>query len=946
MSSFQSWVRALTLLGALALPPLAQALAVNLQIREARPPQPGQGECTLQPGRDRSNGPVTFGLPLAAQPAVCDTDALSIDGASSAQFRVLHRRPDGQCGGAGSIEWLLLDTQVTLAANATANNLTLRDVAPPAPLPPLASDNGTTIAIDSGAATFSVRKSGFNLLDGVSSGGNLLRANGPGIELVAAGVNYDSARDPASDVVVEENGPLRAVIRARGRLLSATGTPYLAYTARLTFSRLSAQVRVVFTLRNASVARQENLSFQSLELVLPSTLSAATYSLATHLGPVGGTLAAGQTATLIQGENTYPSFRDYDFDDFDGAGNVIKTKWPTLREGYEVSLQGSPLAIGTRTQPIDLFYGSLQQGANRITVGTRFAAGWWPQALRLAGNGDLRVGLFPVGNDRVFWARHAGHVTREVLLDFSANGSAADAMYRFQYPLTGRASAVDTYNDSDALWETLVSPAEELQHYLADGLGSDYPNFFAPVFHIVRHFYWATGGGRNQYDQAKVAATNFLRWDSPCAGVAWLHADQKFLYNADLSVYHSDDYDGGRGDVEYFNAMANIEFIPSARAVFEGEHPHAYGLALWYWLTGDERIREAYLDWGEFLFHPRSLFYDIETRGIIWRLYNLVDLYRFSGLDVYRDAARALFNNELYGRTAVAGVAHGTDFQRGFYAARADTFDVYGGGAPFANRSIASFITGAMHARAYAYFGDFGAATELERDRARDLAEGVSRFIATEHWYEYSSTPGDYGYPYRQGADSLPADPRPEGNWISGFKEVWPALYQGYTLTSDPEFLRQARLLQRTQQTGVSGEFYDWPDRQTLESLLWHPDRHPHWVDLPLTVTPSGNGFNLSWTVPPGARAYWFKTADRTIVPWLGFNRQTRAFAFSPAGNVAFFAADNLDGEPLPLSAGSPQTFTVTLAPVPNRRFAARVLIDAALPADPIFANAFEAMTP
>lgn len=930
---------------ALLLSPLhAQNHAIPLTIREARPPVLGGGECTLQSGRERSNGPVSFGLPLPAQPATCDTSNLALNGAAAAQFRVLHRRADGQCGGQGSIEWLLLDTQVNLAASAALNNLTLRSAPPPTPPAALASESATTISVDSGAAVFSIRRQGFNLLEQVNAGGNRLRAGGPGLELIAAGINYNSALDTASEVVIEENGSLRAVVRARGSLQSATGTNYLAYTVRLHFNRNAAQVKAVVSLRNASVARQENLPFQSLELVVPSTLAAASFTLATHANPQTGNLTGAQTASLIQGENSYPSFRDYDFDDFDGQGNLIRTKWPTLREGYELALQGSPLATGTRTQPIELFYGSLSAGANRVTVGTRFAAGWWPQALRLMGNGDLRVGLFPVGNDRVFWARHAGHVTREVLLDFSTTGSASDAMYRFQHPLTGRASSTETYNRSGALWEKLVAPAEELQNYLAEGLGTDYPNFFAPAFHIVRHFYWATGGGRNQYDQAKVAASNFLRWDHACGGVAWLHAEQKFRYNADLSVYRSDDFDGGRDDVDYFNGMANIEFIPSARAVFEGEHPHSYGLALWYYLTGDERIREAYLDWGEFLFHPRSLFYDVETRGIIWRLYNLTDLYRFTGLGVYRDAARALFNNELYGRSAVVGVAHGTDFRRGFYAARADTFDVYGGGAPFANRSLASFILGAMFARGYAYFGDFAAQGELERERARDLTEGIARFIATEHWYEFNAVPGNYGYPYRQGADSVPADPRQDGNWIAGFKEVWPALAQGYTLTGDPEFLRQARLLQRTLQSGVSSEFYDWPDRQTLEHLLWHPEEHPRWVDLPLTATPSGNSFNLSWTVPAGARAYWIKSADRTIVPWLGFNRQTRAFALEPASNVAFFAAENVLGEPAPGTPGAQQSFLVTLPPIANRRFAARVLIDAAVPSDSIFANAFEGL--
>ena len=118
-----------------------------------------------------------------------------------------------------------------------------------------------------------------------------------------------------------------------------------------------------------------------------------------------------------------------------------------------------------------------------------------------------------------------------------------------------------------------------------------------------------------------------------------------------------------------------------------------------------------------------------------------------------------LFDEDALGKVAQLGVSEGTDWNRGFYAAVTDTFDFYNSGLPWPDRELGSFVSGGMHPRTWAYLEEFGDGTELEVDSARDALEGVSLFIAHEHWHEYGPTPGDYGFPYRQGADSVPPDP-------------------------------------------------------------------------------------------------------------------------------------------------------------------------------------------
>jgi hypothetical protein len=94
--------------------------------------------------------------------------------------------------------------------------------------------------------------------------------------------------------------------------------------------------------------------------------------------------------------------------------------------------------------------------------------------------------------------------------------------------------------------------------------------------------------------------------------------------------------------------------------------------------------------------------------------------------------------------------------------------------------------------------------------------------------------------------------------------------------------------------------------------------------------------------VPPDAGGYWIKVSDRTVVPWLGFDRTTRQYTFDPATYVPFFAAENVVGEPAPGLPGTQQTMVVSgLDPATTFDFAARVLI-AAADASAIFADGFE----
>ena len=135
----------------------AGPLTVPLIIQEAL--YPGS-----MPGVARTSDPVTVGIPLPddAVSGAADVGQLGLSGAPVGQFRVLGRWPSGR------IKWVLIDTQASLGAGAVLQAITLTTGGGGNfGGPDLAVDNGSTIQVDTGAATFRVRKAYFNGLDEV-----------------------------------------------------------------------------------------------------------------------------------------------------------------------------------------------------------------------------------------------------------------------------------------------------------------------------------------------------------------------------------------------------------------------------------------------------------------------------------------------------------------------------------------------------------------------------------------------------------------------------------------------------------------------------------------------------------------------------------------------------------------------------------------------------------
>ena len=107
--------------------------------------------------------------------------------------------------------------------------------------------------------------------------------------------------------MIEENGPVRAVIKATGAYKDSTGSVYMRFTVRMHFYKGLSRVKAVTTLRNADNGTSNSLATAYKGLAANEWRLAAniggtrTYSIAKDAGTVEtGTLSSTEDVYLIR----------------------------------------------------------------------------------------------------------------------------------------------------------------------------------------------------------------------------------------------------------------------------------------------------------------------------------------------------------------------------------------------------------------------------------------------------------------------------------------------------------------------------------------------------------------------------------------------------------------------------------------------------------------------
>lgn len=178
----------------------------------------------------RAPGIATFGVPFA-KGAVTDLAKMCVSAGATilpAQFKKLAPWDDG------SVRWALVDCQVTIPAGGKTE-ITIRDDGKnKAPAQPVkAGSNATGAALSTGPLQLLIDKTNFNLFKTITvDGKQLISTAGKGLVLYTKDGKAVPAGPPES-IVIEEPGPLRAVVCLRGKY-PGVHNDLLRYTVRVT----------------------------------------------------------------------------------------------------------------------------------------------------------------------------------------------------------------------------------------------------------------------------------------------------------------------------------------------------------------------------------------------------------------------------------------------------------------------------------------------------------------------------------------------------------------------------------------------------------------------------------------------------------------------------------------------------------------------------------------
>jgi hypothetical protein len=560
---------------------------------------------------------ITSGVPFA-KGAVRDVAALrlSVDGKPvPAQFTRTVPWDDG------SVRWALLDTQLDLPARGSAELMVSDTGENPAPRAPVKVEDGArAVTVSAGLLVLVLDKRKPGLIRSLKvEGKERLTGSGKGLVIVKPGGGEAGAGAP-TEVHVEHDGPLRAVVRLRGAFPDLH-KKLTRYTVRFTVFAGQKRVKVRVWLENHGADGQgkvkpEWFAFDGMAFELDVDLGGAITARCE------GAEAKGRLKVLQvcrKGEKP-PYFTDRNF-------------------AYTVRSGSRELKKGKRTDGLVQMRGD----AGSLTVGIRHFWQNYEKAVELD-DGTLRLWLWPTEGQwprptksvKTKWLRrlkgvprdkgyllpgsvHKGH---EFILDFSGR-PAAETAAALARPIFARATpeyyaatealpcffAPDTVKTGNrhcdfklASWarmgKSAVDPDSDRSIFAAR---REYQRFNIGYYHDSSLWYgWMDFGdlsvpGKGQvslhYDWPLLVLLEYLRHGDPNALEL---GTQMARHRIDIDQYWSD------RDPPSVNGIQSGIVWPTFHANGRSGGPSPGGTwiagpALWYMLTGEPKAREACL---------------------------------------------------------------------------------------------------------------------------------------------------------------------------------------------------------------------------------------------------------------------------------------------------------------------------------------------------------------
>jgi hypothetical protein len=457
--------------------------------------------------------------------------------------------------------------------------------------------------VDTGAMAFEVRKRAFNVIDAVKiQGKQVIETHKRGLCIEVEGEEYCAALDPDAKVILEETGPLHAVLRATGSLRNLKREKRFDFDCRLYAYAGSPEVRLVASLINRQGRDADFITLSAFLLELPTTITAGDCLFGTENGGIkNGNLSDNTEAYIYQVSSDKHIF-----------GGAVRGE-----------------GAGKQTKPENIGWGYLTDGQKGIGAGVRNFWQLHPKSVEFTGDGVARLGLYPARHAKPLKIYAGVARTHEIRLCF--NPGAADVeklsgtFAGLQQPLRPFAPPKWYCRDTQALGDYCEAGGSELYGPFAERVARfdeafESANRRCQAFRDSRtikgletdsYGFLGFGDGVHHVWTAGVNVPENIAWDGNYYGYPHMMCIQ-FLRT---------------GNLEYFdNFEAHALHVADVHTVHYSEKSHLVGGCRYCPPTDHVRIDPT--DWNDYRtakIYVSNLFNHHKIAGVIERWYFLGD---------------------------------------------------------------------------------------------------------------------------------------------------------------------------------------------------------------------------------------------------------------------------------------------------------------------------------
>jgi len=667
-------------------------------------------EVVERAGVSQTNAPVSYGIPFSEDDNVLDVDSLGVTGVD-AQFSVLSRYNGIPSDGAKPIRVVLVDFQTSITALQT-KSFTITDAGSGTVAGnDLASDETGYIEITTGTATIRVSEATGNIFEDVWVGSTQIidSPTSDGFIITYDGTDYSTGNNTPT-VSIEENGPLRCVVKVEGEFEDSSNNELippvarggvipdspLRYTLRYYAYKNKSYVKLHVTLKN------ENLGWWAGSTVGTHNISIDTAYIKTTITE----LDTNKTVAINGYSDTFTTETYELLQEETSDGTAKSYTW-----AYALDKDSTGVDSGTQYDS----YFDVRDSTKGLMVADRWFWQNHPNGISVTGN-VLSFELWPdlVTDHRILGAMWKTHeliyyfhetdttftdelavLKKRLISKCSDTYYAQTQFYNTSIPGTITSDytfpageelqgAVDVYQDNmqakfDSSYITTASNLSLSE--LRDG--REIPLTTTPTY--ADWYGWLSFGGfprwsgawgysNMHYDWPYIAYSVFMRYGDYDV---FDFSEEMVSHQADIIVLHDPDPLTGTTDYAYHGGHRyeqdalfsyNDDYSASEQsAPLKFSHFWTNQLGLQYLMTGDRRFYDAFEDSVAHATRRASYETGVETRNQTRAIAALVNGYWITGDSSYLTEAWDTYTNGLYTRV--------TDHAVGEQYINAENFD-------------------------------------------------------------------------------------------------------------------------------------------------------------------------------------------------------------------------------------------------------------------------------